>query len=119
METIKSTASAHTGHEVGYYEQLPTHVRDLRTTPPDVFEDVSFTDWSELSWKQVNRPYKVDTWAEGKKLWEQEHGEAMPVKKGWEHFNRSFHQLFIKDVPKEKQQARKDVWKSLLTRPCD
>jgi len=102
-------------HEVGYFERLATHVRDLRDTPPDVFEDVSVTDWSKLSWDKVNRPYKVDKWAEGKKLWEQEHGESMPVKEGWKHFNKSFHQLFQKDVDQEKQQARSDIWKSLLS----
>jgi hypothetical protein len=89
-------------HQPGYYEKLPTHVQDLRTTPPDVFEDVSFTDWSSLSWEQVNRPYKVDKWAEGKKLWEEEHNQHMPIKEGWKHFNYHFHQLFLKDVPQEK-----------------
>jgi len=102
-------------HEVGYFERLATHVQDLRDTPPDVFEDVSFTDWSSLSWEKVNRPYKVDKWAEGKKKWEEEHGERMGVKEGWEHFNKSFHQLFIKDVPEEKQQARSAIWNNLMS----
>ncbi|NIS38827.1 MAG: hypothetical protein GWN62_07770, partial [Aliifodinibius sp.] len=102
-------------HQVGYFERLATHVRDLRDTPPDVFEDVSLTDWSNLSWDQVNRPYKVDKWAEGKKKWEEEHGERMGVKEGWKHFNKSFHQLFIKDVPKEKQQARSAIWNNLMS----
>jgi hypothetical protein len=100
-------------HQMGYVEKLPTHVQDLRTTPPDVFEDVSYTDWSSLSWDEVNRPYKVDQWAEGKKLWEQEHDKNMPVKEGWKHFNYHFHQLFLKDVPKEKQNARSDLFSSL------
>ena len=102
-------------HKVGYFERLATHVRDLRDTPPDVFEDVSLTDWSSLSWEQVNRPYKVDKWAEGKKKWEEEHGERMGVKQGWKHFNKSFHQLFIKDVPEEKQQTRSAIWENLMS----
>lgn len=63
QQTVKDSK-----HQVGYFDRLATHVRDLRDTPPDVFEDVSFTDWSDLSWDKVNRPYKVDKWAEGKKV---------------------------------------------------
>ncbi|HLR31255.1 MAG TPA: hypothetical protein VK074_02115, partial [Fodinibius sp.] len=73
-------------HQVGYFEQLPTRVQDLRNTPPDLFEDVSHINWSSLKWDNINRPYKVDRWAEGKKLWEEEHGKHMPVKEGWEYF---------------------------------
>lgn len=100
-------------HQPGFYNQLPTHAQDLRTTPPDVFEDVSYTDWSSLNWEKVNRPYKVDKWAEGKKLWEQKHNQSMPVKEGWKHFNYHFHQLFLKDIPQEKKQARSDLLSSL------
>ena len=38
----------------------------------------------------------------------------MGVKEGWKHFNKSFHQLFIKDVPEEKNQARSNIWKHLM-----
>ena len=100
-------------HHIGFYDQLPSHVRDLRNTPPDVFKDVSYTNWNELSWEKVNRPYKVDKWAEGKKLWEQKHDQSMPVKAGWKHFNYHFHHLFLKDVPQEKQQARSKILSSL------
>lgn len=101
------------GHQEGYIERLPTHVQDLRSTPPDLFKDVSFTDWASLTWNKVNRPYKVDKWAEGKKLWEQEHSRSMPVKEGWQHFNYHFHQLFSKDVPAELSQTRSDIFASL------
>lgn len=114
MISSTTTTKKDCKHQVGYFERLPDRVQDLRSTKPDVFEDVSFTDWSSLSWDKLQRPYKVDKWAEGKKLWEKEHGERMPVKEGWEHFNRSFHQLFLKDVPQEKQSARTEIWKSLL-----
>lgn len=116
MQTDTTQEKAkHPNHEVGYFERLATHVRDLRDTPPDVFEDVSHINWSSLSWDKVNRPYKVDKWAEGKKKWEEEHGERIGVKEGWKHFNKSFHQLFIKDVPEEKQQARSAIWKNLMS----
>ena len=108
------TSSAHSAHQIGYFERLPTHVRDLRDTPPDLFEDLTFTDWKNLTWEEVNRPYKVDKWAEGKKLWEQEHGRDMPVKEGWEQFNRSFHRLFMKHIPEEKNQTRRMLLNSLL-----
>ena len=115
MNSFTSKSSlADINHDIGFFERLPSHVRDLRNTPPDVFEDVSYTDWPNLSWEDVDRPYKVDKWAKGKKMWEEEHGERMPVKEGWKHFNKSFHSLFIKDVPKEKQQARSDIWKHLM-----
>jgi len=110
----RSREKKNPNHEIGYFKRLANHVQDLRDTPPDVFEDVSLTDWDSLTWNKVNRPYKVDKWAKGKKLWEQEHGQRMPVKEGWKHFNRSFHQLFQKDVPKEKQQTRSEIWSSLL-----
>jgi SAM-dependent methyltransferase len=100
-------------HIPGYFELLSTHVQDLRTTPPDLFEDVSTTDWSKLTWDQVNRPYKVEKWAEGKELWEQENGGSMPVKEGWIHFNRSFHELFLKDMPAEQKQARNELMSAL------
>jgi SAM-dependent methyltransferase len=112
-ETAKEKAK-NPNHTIGYFERLATHVQDLRDTKPDVFEDVSYTDWSSLSWDKVNKPYKVDKWAEGKKKWEEEHGERMGVKEGWKHFNKSFHQLFIKDVPEEKQQARSAIWSNLM-----
>ncbi|MGD8427063.1 MAG: class I SAM-dependent methyltransferase [Balneolaceae bacterium] len=109
-----SDSLKHPAHREGYFERLPNHVQDLRSIQPDVFEDVSFTDWNELSWDNMQRPYKVKKWAEGKKLWEQESGEKMPVKEGWKHFNRSFHQLFLKDVPEEKRTVQSNLWKSLL-----
>jgi len=111
--TAKTKNGRSDRHRLGYHEKLATHVQDLRNMPPDVFEDVSFTDWDALSWKKVKRPYKVDKWAEGKKLWEQEHDKSMPVKEGWKHFNYHFHQLFLKDVPEEKKQARRNLLSSL------
>ena len=100
-------------HQEGFFKRLPSHLRDLRDTPPDLFEDVSHINWSTLSWDKVKRPYKVDRWAKGKELWEQEHGSRMPVQEGWKHFNRSFHQLFQQNVPEQKQRARSEIWQSL------
>lgn len=92
---------------------LPTHVVDTLETPPDLFVDHSATDWSRLTWNDVGRPYTVDKWADGKKLWEQENGTEMPVLEGWKHFNRNFHQLFATDMPAAQQRARAEVGEAI------
>jgi SAM-dependent methyltransferase len=101
------------GHVIGDYRRTPSYVVDLRETKPDVFEDLSVTDWSRLSWRDVGRPYRVEKWAEGRAMWEREHGSEMPVKEGWKHFNRNFHQLFIRDLPADQAHARNEVLASL------
>ncbi|WP_456275727.1 class I SAM-dependent methyltransferase [Bacillus sp. AK128] len=58
-------------------------------------------DWSQLTWKDIGRPYEVKTVAKDRTLWELEHQEEMPIKTSWEYFNRSFHEWFVKDVPTE------------------
>jgi hypothetical protein len=84
-------------------------VVDLRDTPPDMFTDVSATDWSRLTWKDVKRPYTVEKWARAKRDWEREHGDTMPVLEGWKRFNRSFHELFATDVPVAQRRARDEL----------
>jgi ribosome biogenesis protein Tsr3 len=55
-------------------------------------------DWSQVTWKDIGRPYEVKTVAKDKAEWERENGGTMPVKTSWEFFNRSFHEWFVKDV---------------------
>jgi len=98
---------------IGDYRRTSSYVVDLRDSPPDVFEDLSATDWSRLTWRDVGRPYRVEKWAEGRVMWEREHGAEMPVKEGWKHFNRNFHQFFIRDLPRDQARARDDVVSSL------
>jgi hypothetical protein len=100
-------------HQIGDFERLDRYVVDLRESPPDVFEDLSATDWSRLGWREVGRPYRVERWAKGRKEWELEHGEPMPVKEGWERFNRSFHHFFITDLPQEQARARSEILSKL------
>ncbi len=83
----------------------PTYREDLRTGPPDIFEEVTETDWSDLSWKKLGRPYRVENFSRHRKEWDSDHGEEMPVPVQWEHFNRHFHSLFIEDY----SQSRKLV----------
>ncbi|MDX1548113.1 MAG: methyltransferase domain-containing protein [Rhodothermales bacterium] len=87
--------------EIGTTGVMPTYRYDLRTTPPDVFVDVSETDWAALSWKDLGRPYLVENLSKRRRAWEQTHGEEMPVPVQWAHFNRHFHSLFVKDPDAE------------------
>jgi SAM-dependent methyltransferase len=105
-------------HRIGAFERLDRYVVDLRESPPDVFEDLSATDWSRLGWRDVGRPYRVERWAKGRKEWEEQHGEPMPVKEGWERFNRSFHHFFITDLPQEQARARSAILSQLRTWMC-
>lgn len=99
-------------HQPGHLERLPTHVVDLRDEPPDQFDNVSATDWSRLSWSQTGRPYSVERWAEGKKLWEAEHGR-LSVRQGWTFFNQNFHKLFATDVPAGQARVRRELLRSM------
>lgn len=88
----------------------PRYRVDLRRTPPDVFEDLSDTDWSRLSWRELGRPHRVTRTSRHRKQWEEERDREMPVPVQWEHFNRAFHGLFSSDVPAErKERARRLV----------
>jgi hypothetical protein len=68
------------------------------------------SDWSQLSWKDVGKPYEVKTVAKSKREWEKDHGD-MSVKTSWEFFNRSFHDWFVKDVPGELTQSKQNLKK--------
>ena len=100
-------------YSIGQSERLNSYFVDLRESPPDVFEDLSATDWSRLRWKDIGRPYRVERWAKGRREWEEEHGAPMPVKEGWERFNRSFHHFFITDLPRDQARARREIVKKL------
>lgn len=108
-------ATAHSTADIGLerFERLPTHVVDLRTGPPDVFEDLSDLDWSTLTWKDVGRPYEVKNYSRHREAWEDEHDRDMPVLVQWEHFNRAFHELFITDVPAAQTDAKRRLARSL------
>lgn len=83
-----------------------TYRADTRTTPPDVFRDLSRIDWSRLTWREAGRPHRVEHYSGQRHAWEAEHGEAMPVFVQWQHFNRHFHELFMTDVDEKSRQLR-------------
>lgn len=95
--------------DLGEVRVRPTHVEDLRPGPPDVFEDLSDTDWSRLTWADLGRPYPVRNLSRRRRAWEAEHDREMPVLIQWEHFNRSFHELFSTDIPAERSR----LWRRL------
>ena len=97
--------------ETTFLEQ--TYRVDLRTGLPDLFVDESETDWSHLSWREVGKPYLVQNYSGKRKAWEQEHQHQMPVPVQWEHFNRSFHELFISDTTTERKVAAHRLVKHL------
>lgn len=89
---------------LGQHRRLATHLIDLRTTPPALFEDHGSEDWARLTWREVGRPAQVDDWSPAKVAWEAEHGSTMPVSVGWQHFNRAFHRWFETDVAAARRQ---------------
>lgn len=89
---------------------LPSYRIDTKTSAPDLFEDISVTDWSTLAWEKIGKPYNVEPDSRRRAEWENVHNREMPVQVQWEHFNRYFHDLFIADVP----SARRAAWRNLL-----
>lgn len=98
-----------TQRQLGEVRVLATHVEDLRPGPPDLFEDLSDTDWQKLGWKELGRPYQVRNFSRHRRAWEEEQEREMPVLVQWEEFNRRFHALFSTEVPAE----RIVLWKRL------
>jgi len=93
-------------YEIGTTGLAPTYRYDLRTTPPDLFIDHTGTDWAKLTWHDVGQPYLVENFSRHRKSWEREHEQDMPVEIQWEHFNRHFHSLFIKDPDNDAAEIR-------------
>ena len=73
------SAAPRTAHPVGHFARLATHVVDTRDAAPDLFTDVSATDWTRLRWADVKRPYRVEKWAEDKRAWERANGQPLPA----------------------------------------
>ncbi|MEM1126832.1 MAG: class I SAM-dependent methyltransferase [Bacteroidota bacterium] len=92
--------------ELGTTGITPHYRYDLRTTAPDVFEDLTGTDWARLTWADLGRPYRVENYARRRTDWEAEHGTEMPVEVQWRHFNKRFHALFAADPDTASQDAR-------------
>lgn len=97
-------------HQLGEYRRERLYTVDTRTQPPDVFKDARSTDWKQLSWLDVGRPYRVEKWAEEKQQFEAARGRPMSVKESWERFNKHFHELFTTDVPEASARTRRELF---------
>ncbi|PLS18451.1 class I SAM-dependent methyltransferase [Bacillus sp. M6-12] len=88
-------------------------LRDPENDKLDKFMNANLVaDWSQLSWKDVGKPYEVKTVAKSKVDYEKEYG-SMSVKTSWKYFNRSFHEWFVKDVPEEISRSKNDLKRHL------
>ncbi|MDR6227480.1 class I SAM-dependent methyltransferase [Desmospora profundinema] len=98
---------------IGLTELMPRYRVELRNpdaTSLDRFFDANqVSDWSQVRWKDVGKPYRVEDRARGRQEWEAKHQEDMPVQTSWEYFNRSFHEWFVKDVPRELGEVKHDL----------
>ncbi len=118
---VTDTSASHPFDEsnLGETQLYGNYRMDLRNPNPETLDafidDNIVKDWSTLSWKQVGKPFRVVNYAEGKRRWEEQHGDMLPVHTSWEMFNRSFHTLFMKNVPQERQEAFAKLAKSVGT----
>jgi SAM-dependent methyltransferase len=96
-----------------HHEVRGNYVVDTRTSPPELFEDETATDWKKLTWRDLGRPYEVRNYSKNRKAWEEEHAEPMPVPIQWEHFNRRFHDLFVTDIPARQEELKRSLGDSL------
>ncbi|XQY90137.1 class I SAM-dependent methyltransferase [Metabacillus sp. HB246100] len=114
MDTEKRVSEEErvSNHQFHTTRLTPSYRIDLRN-PTNEYVDQFFnanqvSDWSQLSWKEIGKPYEVKSLASSKKEWEKKHGE-MSVKTSWEFFNRSFHDWFVKDIPAELEDSKKQL----------
>lgn len=96
-------------YAVGDAALTPSYRVDARDLAPDLFRDVSATDWRTLRWDRVKRPYRVEKWSRDKVEWERANGQPLPVLEGWKRFNARFHELFATDVPAARSRARSQL----------
>lgn len=100
-------------YDLGDSGLTPSYRVDVRDTAPDLFRDVSATDWRALRWDRVKRPYRVEKWSRDKTEWERANGQPLPVLEGWKRFNANFHELFATDVPAAQARARNELLAAL------
>lgn len=93
-------------HEPGFHELTGQYRIDLRTQPPDLFRDVSTTNWGALTAREVGTPYRTEKWSRARRDYEATHDAPLPIIDGWRLFNTSFHRFFLTDVPAAQQQAK-------------
>lgn len=100
-------------------ELFPSYRKDTRQYSEKEYNKFvklnTVNDWSQLSWKDIGKPFEVKNLAKSRIEWESENGRSMDPKTSWRFFNESFHEWFQKDVPKEIKAKRKAFLKSLAS----
>ncbi|HEY2025805.1 MAG TPA: hypothetical protein VGG78_02280, partial [Gemmatimonadaceae bacterium] len=66
-------------YDIGAVAVTSSYRIDARDAAPDLFRDVSATDWRTLRWDRVKRPYRVEKWSRDKTAWERANGQPLPV----------------------------------------
>jgi len=102
----------------------PSYRIDMRAAQLDALNDFiderKVGDWSQLRWRDVGKPFRVENYAQGKRLYEEQHGDEMPVQMSWTLFNRAFHSWFTKDVPAEQARLKAQLTSAFRSfRPAD
>jgi hypothetical protein len=100
-------------YDIGAVAVTPSYRIDARDAVPDLFRDVSATDWRTLRWDRVKRPYRVEKWSRDKTAWERANGQPLPVLEGWKRFNANFHELFATDLPAAQARTRDELLTAL------
>jgi hypothetical protein len=104
---------------IGTSKLFPQYRMDLRAAGESeldrFIDDRVVRNWATLTWQQVGRPFRVENYAQGKRVWEERHGDEMPVATSWQQFNRSFHTLFVKDASAESRRAFRSLAKAAAT----
>lgn len=104
----------YTDNDLGTTEKTPNHRVDLRAPSPDELDRFIKTDqvrdWSLVKWKNVGKPFEVRKMSRDRTRWEESHDDTMSVKTSWEFFNRTFHEWFVKDMPVEMSEKRREMF---------
>ncbi|UOQ44469.1 methyltransferase domain-containing protein [Halobacillus salinarum] len=114
---LSQNGRSFTEEDIGETRLFPQFRMDLRKFSEKEYNRFvtvnTVRDWSQLSWKQVGRPYEVRAQSNERRSWEQEQNREMDPHTAWTFFNKAFHEWFVKDVPSELDHSKKQFIKSL------
>ncbi|UOQ91667.1 class I SAM-dependent methyltransferase [Halobacillus shinanisalinarum] len=117
--TLPSLIRPYSEADIGKTVKHPSYRADLRKFSEKEYNKFvtlnTVRDWSQISWKDVGRPYEVKSYAKDRTDWEEKHKMEMDPHTSWTFFNKAFHEWFMKDVPEETDTAKKEFINSLRT----
>ncbi len=86
---------------------------ELQTQPPDVCIKLPETNWSSLDWKQTGKPYRIQSVAAERVLWEKKKGRKMPELMQWKRYNTNLHELLNSQPASRRMEVRKSLLANL------